>query len=74
MIIVRFLLNTIKCCLFLAFSTTLLLLAAWNFPQTHDEIVQVKKFVEEQYQVDIDKKMTEFWRYIDKYRGIRRVQ
>lgn len=72
MFIIRFLLNIVKCVLFLVFSTTLLFLAAWNFPQTHDEIVQVKEFVEEQYQVDIDKKLEGFWKSFDQYRGIRR--
>lgn len=69
---IKFLYTILKYCLLLLFCITLLSMAAWNFPQTHGEMVQIKEFIEERYDVDIDKSVTNFMKHYNKFRGLRR--
>lgn len=69
---IKFLYSILKYCLLLLFSVTLLSLACWNIPQTRGGVVKVKELVEERYDIDIDKGVTDFLKYYNKFRGIRR--
>jgi hypothetical protein len=52
--------------------TTLLLGAAWSLPQTRDDVVALKNYVEKQFDLDIYEKMLILEQVWNKYRRIDR--
>ena len=69
---IHFFYTILKYVFILLFSTTLLFMTFWNLPQTHDEMVRIKEFVEEQYDIDIDKINSDFTTLLNRYRGVKR--
>jgi hypothetical protein len=68
----RFIYRIFKYIFFILFCTTLLLCAGWNVPQTHDDVLKLKDFVEEKFDLDISEKMIILDQAWNKFRGVRK--